>query len=189
LLGFLFFPRGSCILAFVVLFSVFLFAEGGEGRSLAEIRRRLPLVGVGAERSIVVVVLSLYAVYTCTGVCATLRWQRVVVRGVLCAAPRLAVRRDRRAKSFASCNWLGIWNTRSKNNKERKGIDAFLHLTFVICFLTSALYVCISSRGPNQASVSFGQINGGGRTRGGCRQGRFRLIREELKLCCRVSVS
>ena len=73
----------------VVLFSVFRFAEegvrfaeGGEGRSLAEIRRRLPLVGDGAGRSIEVFVLSLCAVWICTGVCATLRAAAArVVRG------------------------------------------------------------------------------------------------------------
>ena len=60
---------------FAVLFCVFLLSVVGEGRSLAEKRERLPLPlsGVGAERSIKVLMLAVCAVPVCTGVCASVR--------------------------------------------------------------------------------------------------------------------
>ena len=52
---------------FAVLFCVFLVAVVGEGRSLAEKRERLPLPlgGVGAERSIKVLMLAVCAMPVC----------------------------------------------------------------------------------------------------------------------------
>ena len=52
---------------------VFLLTETGEGESLVKIRERLPLSGVGAERSREVFVLSVCAMWVCTGVCASVR--------------------------------------------------------------------------------------------------------------------
>ena len=59
--------------AFFDAFCVFLLAVVGEGRSLVEIKERLPLSGVGVERAIAVVMLTVCAVSVCTGVCATVR--------------------------------------------------------------------------------------------------------------------
>ena len=55
---------------FAVLFCFFLVSVVGEGRSLAEKRERLPLPlgGVGAERSIKVMMLAVCAMPVCTGV-------------------------------------------------------------------------------------------------------------------------
>lgn len=58
---------------FAVLFCVVLLAEVGEGRSLVEIRERLPLGGVGEERSVKVLMLTVCAMSVCTGVCASVR--------------------------------------------------------------------------------------------------------------------
>ena len=60
---------------FAVLFCVFLLAVVGEERSLAEKRERLPLPldGVGAERSIKVLMLAVCAESVCTGGCAAVR--------------------------------------------------------------------------------------------------------------------
>ena len=80
--GFSFLFKPKVVFVAVRAFPVFLFADGGEGRSLVVIKRRLPLGGDGAERSIKVVVLSLCAVWLCTGVCAALRAAAArVVRG------------------------------------------------------------------------------------------------------------
>ena len=77
---------------FAVLFCVFLLSVVGEGRSLAEERERLPLPlsGVGAERSIKVLMLAVCAVPVCTGVCASVR-----ASGGARSALRLSWRRGR----------------------------------------------------------------------------------------------
>ena len=54
-----------------------------------EIKVRLPLSGVGAERSIEVIVLSLCAVWVCTGVCASMC---AAARRALCASPKLVAK-------------------------------------------------------------------------------------------------
>ena len=69
--------------AFLDTFCVFLLAVAGEGRSLVEIKKRLPFGGVGAERATAVVMLSVCAMSVsamsvcamsvCTEVCATVR--------------------------------------------------------------------------------------------------------------------
>ena len=63
---------------FAVLFCVFILSVVGEGRSLAEKRERLPLPlgGVGAERSIKVLMLAVCAMPACRGVCASVRVMR-----------------------------------------------------------------------------------------------------------------
>jgi hypothetical protein len=55
------------------LFCLSFLSVVGEGRSLAEERERLPspLSGVGAERSIKVMMLAVCAMPVCTGVCAS----------------------------------------------------------------------------------------------------------------------
>ncbi len=61
---------------------VFLLKETGEGRSLMEIKERLPLNGVGAERSKAVLVLSVCAMWVCTGFCASVRAAAVLVERI-----------------------------------------------------------------------------------------------------------
>jgi len=60
---------------FAFLFCLSFLSIIGEGRSLAETRERLPLPlgGVGAERSIKVLMLAVCAVPVCTGSCAAVR--------------------------------------------------------------------------------------------------------------------
>ena len=67
------------------MLAFFLVSVVGEGRSLAEKRERLllPLSGVGAERSIKVLMLAVCAVPVCTGVCASVRVMRFAL--ALCA--------------------------------------------------------------------------------------------------------
>ena len=56
--------------AFFDAFCVFLLVGVGDECSLVEVRERLPLGGVGAERSIKVLMLAVCAMSVCTGVCA-----------------------------------------------------------------------------------------------------------------------
>ena len=71
--------------AFLDTFCVFLLAVAREGRSLVEIKKRLPFVGVGVERATAVVMLSVCAMSVCamsvcTEVCASVR--AAAARGV-----------------------------------------------------------------------------------------------------------
>ena len=70
--GFFFCFGATSVFFAVGVFSIFLLTETGEGRSLVEIKERFPLSGVGAKRSIEVLVLLVCAILLCTGVCTSL---------------------------------------------------------------------------------------------------------------------